>query len=232
MNEKEFYNIEIIDIKELTHDVKRFRTTKPQEYTFTPGQATGVAINREGFKEKFRLFTFTSLNENNYLEFTIKGYPTEKYPEHTGITEEIHKLEVGDELIIKNPEGTIQYKGDGVFIAGGAGITPFIAIFKDLEQKNELKGNTLIFSNKRKEDVILEDKLKEMFNKDNLVLTLSEEQSKGYEYGRIGKSMLEKYIKDFNQYFYICGPSSFEKDISSSLKDFGVKEEKIIIEEW
>lgn len=232
MSEKKFYRIKIVDIEQLTHDVKRFKTSKPNGYTFTPGQATEIAINKEGYKDKFRPFTFTSLTIDDYLEFTIKAYPTDKYPKHTGVTEEIHNLEDGDELIIKGPVGTIQYKGDGVFIAGGAGITPFIAIFKELKEKGKLDGNTLIFSNKEQRDVIIENELKEMFDNENLVLSLTRDEVEGYEHGRIDKQMLEDHIEDFDQYFYICGPSNFEENISSSLKALGAEEERIIVEEW
>jgi ferredoxin-NADP reductase len=226
------YNIEILEIEQLTHDVKRFKTTKPENYSYTPGQATEVAIDKDGFRDKFRPFTFTSLNDSNYLEFTIKGYPTDMYPKHTGVTEEIHKLEIGDELIIKEPVGTIEYQGKGVFIAGGAGITPFIAIFRDLEDKGELEENSLIYSNKESIDIIIEEELREKFNSKNLILTLSREKIEGYMHGRVDKEMLSNSVSDFNQYFYICGPSGFENDITKALKELGADGNKIVVEEW
>jgi ferredoxin-NADP reductase len=166
------------------------------------------------------------------LEFTIKEYPVKEYPKHTGVTEEIHNLQLGDQLIIKEPVGTIEYKGPGVFIAGGAGITPFIAIFKDLHKRKKLDDNLLIFSNKENKDIIMEDELLEMFNKDNLVFTLTREKNVNYEHGRVDEQLLKKYVKDFNQYFYICGPSGFEKDLINILKEIGAKEDKIIYETW
>lgn len=229
---KDNYTIEILEIEQLTHDVKRFKTTKPDGYSYTPGQATEVAIDKDGFKDKFRPFTFTSLDNSETLEFTIKEYPTEKYPKHTGVTEEIHKLKVGDQLIIKEPVGTIDYEGKGVFIAGGAGITPFIAIFRDLAKQGKLDGNSLIYSNKESRDIIFEDELKEKFKDENLLLTLTREKIEGYTNGRIDKEMLNGFINVFDQYFYICGPSGFENDISEALKDLGADENKIIIEEW
>ncbi|MEO8414268.1 MAG: flavodoxin reductase, partial [Ginsengibacter sp.] len=77
--------------------------------------------------EEKRPFTFTSLNENPYLEFTIK-----RYEDHHGITDKMHQLMPGDELIISDVWGAIEYKGPGYFIAGGAGITPFISILRQL----------------------------------------------------------------------------------------------------
>jgi predicted ferric reductase len=50
----------------------------------------------------------------------------------------IRKLKHGDELIIRDVWGAIEYKGEGVFIAGGAGVTPFIAILRQLQADDKL----------------------------------------------------------------------------------------------
>ena len=55
-----------------------------------------------------------------------------------------------------------QYKGKGVFIAGGAGVTPFISIFRDLKKQNKIGNNILIFSNKTEADIILKDEFVEL----------------------------------------------------------------------
>src|SRR5665647_1968408 len=141
--------VKIIRTEQLTHDVKRFQVVKPKGYSFIPGQATDVSVNTPDFKNKKRPFTYTGLNTDPYLEFTIKIYPS-----HKGVTSELDKLNPGDEIIVRDVWGAISYKGEGVFIAGGAGITPFISIFRDLRTKHEIAGNTLIFANKTKADII------------------------------------------------------------------------------
>ena len=93
----------ILSINPVTRDVKRFTVEKPKGFKFTPGQATEVAINKPGWQDKKRPFTFTSLNSDPNLEFIIKEYPLFKYPDHTGVTEAIHKLKKGDEFIIDEP---------------------------------------------------------------------------------------------------------------------------------
>ena len=116
----------------VTHDVVRIRMEKPANYAFTPGQATEVAINKENWKEERRPFTFTCLPDDDYLEFTIKTYPS-----HKGVTNELLSLQPGDELIIHDVWGAISYKGEGIFIAGGAGITPFLSIFRWLASQKK-----------------------------------------------------------------------------------------------
>ena len=107
--------VKILSIVQVTHDVRRFQLEKPEGYTFKPGQATDVSINRPTLKNEKRPFTFTSLNSSDYLEFTIKIYT-----DHNGITNELGKLKPGAELIVRDVWGDISYKGEGVFIAGGA----------------------------------------------------------------------------------------------------------------
>ena len=70
--------VKIIAIESVTHNVKSFRLEKPEGYSFVPGQATDVCINKEGWKDEKRPFTFTALADEPFLEFTIKRYPDHK----------------------------------------------------------------------------------------------------------------------------------------------------------
>ena len=153
----ESHKVKIRSIEKVTHDVMGITLEKPANYTFTPGQATDVAINKKEWKEEKRPFTFTNLPEDDHLQFTIKTYPS-----HKGVTNELRHLEPGDELIIHDVWGAISYKGHGVFIAGGAGITPFLSIFRYLKTINNIYGNQLIFANKTKADIIHEKELKNL----------------------------------------------------------------------
>jgi ferredoxin-NADP reductase len=210
----------------VTHDVKRLIVEKPKGFTYLPGQATLLSIPKPKWEKEYREFTFTSTNQDRVLEFTIKAYP-----DHNGVTKQIHLLESGDYIVLHPPFGTIQYKGKGVFLAGGAGITPFIAILRHLHKTNELAGNTLIFSNKEVKDIIIEKELRQMLG-DRLILTLTREDAKGYEHGRISKEMIQKYVKDLNQKFYICGPDPFVLGLKSTLEKMGVREDNIVAESF
>ena len=216
--------VKIISIENVTHDVKRFRVEKPAGYSFLPGQATEVSINSPDWKDEKRPFTFTSLNREPYIEFTIKIYSS-----HDGVTNELGKLAAGDELIIRDVWGAITYKGKGVFIAGGAGITPFIAIFRELDEKDEVKGSKLIFANKTRADIILEKEFKKMLGKD-FINILSEEKADGYFHGMIGVDFLKNVINDFDIHFYVCGPPPMMDSVTGQLKKFGVGENSVTLE--
>jgi ferredoxin-NADP reductase len=216
--------LKILDIQTLTHDVKQYKVEKPDDYSFVPGQATELAINKEEWKSELRPFTFTSLPEEDYLEFVIKSYA-----DHDGVTNQLDRLVVGDELIVNDSWGAIQYNGKGVFIAGGAGVTPFIAILKSLKEKGKLSGNRLFFANKTKNDVILEGYFKEILG-DDFISILEKETVVGYENGRIDKGFLEKHVQDFSQHFYVCGPDPMVKAISETLEKLGASPDAITFE--
>jgi ferredoxin-NADP reductase len=219
------FTVKILDILSLTHDVKQIKTEKPKDYSFVPGQATEVAINEKGWQEEKRPFTFTSLPESDYLEFVIKSYR-----DHDGVTNKIDSLKLADELIIDEPWGAIQYKGKGVFIAGGAGITPFIGIFRYLQSINEIEGNRLFFANKTGKDVILESFFQDLLGTDFISL-LDQEKLDGHKYGRIDMEFLKENITDFSQKFYVCGPDPMVKGISQLLEQLGAEPDAITFEE-
>jgi predicted GH43/DUF377 family glycosyl hydrolase/ferredoxin-NADP reductase len=217
--------VKILSIENVTHNVLKIVTEKPPFFSFSPGQATEVSISKAEWKNELRPFTFTSLPENDYLEFTIKSYP-----KHMGVTNQLLTALKGDELIIHEAFGTIAYKGEGVFIAGGAGVTPFISILRSLSAKNELGNNRLIFANKCKNDIILESEFKALL-KDNFISILSQEHAEGYAYGHITKEFLKANIPDFSKKFYICGPEAMMDEVEKQLYDLGVSDWSIIKEE-
>jgi ferredoxin-NADP reductase len=219
--------VEILEIRQITHNVRSLKVQKPEGYSFEPGQATEVSINKPEWKDEKRPFTFTSLNIDPVLEFTIKIYR-----EHEGVTEQIEKLNPGDELIIRDVWGTIQYKGPGYFIAGGAGVTPFISILRKLRRDKKLEDNCLIYSNRKKRDVIHNDEFVEMLGT-RFISTLTDEDSrKGYHYNqRIDEEFLREHIDKMDREFYICGPEQMVEDISAILKKLGADPNSLVFEE-
>jgi ferredoxin-NADP reductase len=215
------HTLNILSIDHETHDVLRIKTNKPARFKFIPGQAANIAINKSGWRKEERPFTFTNLPTGNSLEFTVKTYP-----EQEGVTNELLALNPNDKLVLHDVFGSITYKGEGVFIAGGAGITPFISIFRNLKAKKEIGSNMLIFANKTKADIILEDEFEAMLG-DAFINILSDEQMDGYHYGRVTEEFLKENITDFNQQFYICGPPPMIKDVEKQLINLGVKKDQI-----
>jgi len=216
--------VKVRSIQHILHDVLQIVVEKPHRYNFIPGQATEIAINKSGWKDEKRPFTFTSLPDSDYLEFTIKTYPS-----HLGVTNQLLQLQKNDELILHDVFGTIAYKGEGVFIAGGAGVTPFICIFRYLKSKNELGHNCLIFANKTKEDIILAQEFKKYLGK-NFIVILSDEKTDEYAQGQITEPFLKAHISGINQQFYVCGPPPMMDAVQKQLSNLGISKKSITVE--
>jgi ferredoxin-NADP reductase len=216
--------VKIIDVHQVTHDVKCFRLEKPAGYEYLPGHATDLSINKPGLEAETRPFTFTALTSEPYLEFTIK-----RYPDHHGITDRLHQLKAGDELIIRDSWGAIEYKGPGYFIAGGAGVTPFIAILRSLYRKNETTGNTLFFSNKTAEDIIYKEELLEILGK-NAVFVLTREINPRYKNDRIDEKFIKANISDFTKHFYVCGPDTMVTELVEIIQNAGASIDALVFE--
>jgi ferredoxin-NADP reductase len=216
--------VRILSIEQITHNVKRFRFEKPEGYTFKPGQATDVSINTPALRNEKRPFTFTCLNSEEYLEFTIKIYS-----DHKGITNELGNIKTGSEIIIRDVWGDIEYKGEGVFIAGGAGITPFISILRDIKFRKIPGENILIFANKTKNDIILEDELSNLLGK-SFINILSDEQLPGYFHGYISGQFLKSNIPAYFRHIYLCGPPPMMESVIKLLSDIGISENQITME--
>jgi len=136
---------------------------------------------------------------------------------------------MNDQLILHDVFGAIHYQGEGTFIAGGAGVTPFIAILRALHAQNKIGNNKLLFANKTRNDIILKDELGEILGK-NFVNILSDEQTKEFASGQINEAFLEAHIGDKNKKIYPCGPEPMMDAIEKQLENIGISKELIVKE--
>jgi len=214
-------SVRILQTELLTHNVRHYRLEKPRDFHFAPGQATEVSIDKDGWRDQKRPFTFTSLQNDDTLEFTIKSYR-----DHPGVTNALWGLEAGDSLLLRDVWGTIQYKGKGTFIAGGAGVTPFIAILRELNATGGLRGNRLIVSNKTEKDIILRDEFEAMDGLETL-WTVTDDPRSSLLQERIDTEFLRRHVSDFDQNFYLCGPDAMVRDLRAALEALGANVESV-----
>jgi NAD(P)H-flavin reductase len=214
-----------------THDVMTFIFELDKPINYVPGQF--CVIKMDGF-EKEHPFTFVKPANGKKIEFTIKSMGE--------FTEAMHNMNIGDKIEVKEPEGESlnfdkSVKEDVVFLAGGSGITPFMAALRYMIQEDMKNQATLIFSNRKKEDIIFEKELEEMSKKYRIkvihTLTKDNEDSFKYKHGHIDKEMLETYIQNIDKkIIYICGPPGMVEDLRKKLKEMGVDESAIRWEDW
>ncbi|MBL8012008.1 MAG: flavodoxin reductase [Flavobacteriales bacterium] len=218
------HRVEVLGAVFLNATVKRFTLSRPKGFRFTPGQGCMVSIDRDGWRDRARPFTFTALPRARTLELIVKIYDA-----HEGVTRQLRTLGKGEHLLLGEAFGTITYQGPGVFLAGGAGITPFLAILRQLHQDKALKGHTLIWSNRRADDLFLDDELGRMLGR-HYLKTFTRENVIGFRDRRIDRDDLVSVVHDFDQRFYLCGPEHFVTDLKALLLELGAAAESMVFE--
>ncbi|MGR3393890.1 MULTISPECIES: FAD-binding oxidoreductase [Rhodobacterales] len=225
------HTLTLRSIEPVTHDVSHLVFERPESFDFTPGQAVDMALDRDGWREARHPFTMTSLPGEETLDFVIKSYP-ESAEGHEGMTARIARMQPGDTVLVEEPWGAIEDKGDGVFIAGGAGVTPFIAILRDkLARNGTLEGNTLVFSNKAERDIILRDSFEKMPGLATRFV-VTEEEGSPFHAAQIDAALLREHVRPGRDTCYICGPDAMLDDMAEALREIGVAEPAIVTEEF
>lgn len=217
------FTLTLQDVKPLTHDTRRFRFDRPDGFDFEPGQATHMALDREGWREEDRPFTMVSAPEEDRLDFVIKIYP-----DHDGVTKRMDDLEPGDRVLATEPAGAITDHGPGTFLAAGAGITPFIPILDLHVREERMDECLLVFANKSERDIILEDHWTNLPGLTSHFVTDAE--GDGRPDGPVDADMLDRIVQR-DKPVYICGPHGFVDAMKEALGEIGVPDDRLVVED-
>src|SRR5688500_5041442 len=186
------HEVPITSKKRLNHDVVQLHLERPRAYEFTAGQAIELLLTEPETKGPAP-FTFTGRNTDSFLELTIKIYE-----EHEGLTAALSKLTIGDKVMITDPWDSFTNNGPGIFIAGGAGITPFIALLRQMHADRNIGESWLFFSNKTSQDVFLHEELKSLLG-DRYVDVITRVHDGVNSTQHIDEAFLSKRIKKLEQ---------------------------------
>lgn len=201
----------------LAYNVVQIRVEKPGGFEYEAGDAVEIKVA----DQEPGPFTMTNLPDDDFLEFVIRIYK-----DHRGKTEAISKLSAGDEIAFTDPFKTFRAQPKAVFVAGGTGITPFIAVMRQMYNEGVLDDCLLLFSNKTEKDVFLEKELRKMMGRRYIDVITQDNKDPRY-YGNIDENLLKNGVKDLTRPFLVCGPPAFNEAIEKALKNIGVSKEKI-----
>jgi ferredoxin-NADP reductase len=214
------HEVEILSMKKLNHSVVQFELQRPNGYSFQAGQAIELTIDNPEPKGPAP-FTFTGLVDAPNLELMIKIYDN-----HAGLTSALSKKKPGEKVLITDPWDSFTNKGHGVFLAGGAGITPFVALLRQLDKDKAPGQSFLFFSNKTRDDIFLKDELNRLLGDRYLNIITSDPSA---PHIHINEDYIRKHINNFSQPFYVCGPPGFTENVQNILAKIGASEEMINI---
>jgi ferredoxin-NADP reductase len=226
-----------VDVAEQT---MAFRFEEPAGFTFTPGQCVELTL----------LAPPKTDAEGNGRTFSIASAPYEEFLmvatrlRDTAFKQVLRSLPLGTEVKMEGPFGDLKLHQDksraAVVLTGGIGITPFRSILLNATKEKLAIPIFLFYGNRRPEDAAFLDELQELEKQNRhyqLIACMSEmEKSQRVwngEKGGIDAKMLAKYLKGVaSPVYYITGPPGMVKAMHTLLKDMGVENESIRIEEF
>jgi NAD(P)H-flavin reductase len=219
--------------KELTEEATEyvFSFESPQEVSYRSGQFVLVKIQAK--PKSFRAYTISSYNEDSkQLSIVIKkvsgGYGTGKI---------FSEFKIGDVVELEGPLGNelvLDPSAEKIlFIANGIGITPFIAMSKDvLLNYPNAKIIHLLAGQKYEKDLLYHDyfnQLAEQYAKFSYTPILSRDETTSLKKGRVTAGL--RNMPDLKGYkVYMCGTKNMLRESYKILLEKGVEKADISYE--
>lgn len=223
------FKTKLIRKEQLTHDIVKLTFNAPEDFSYEAGQFLTFKIETaDQIKPRsYSIFDFDP--DKKEIGFIIKiiegGFAGEMFK----------KIQLGDEIEMKGPLGHFVFNeetdDESWFIGCGCGLAPLLSMIKDYLPKYPQKKFVLLFSVKKKKDLILDQELRDLENKFTnftYLPTLTREEWEGRT-GRVQKHFPEDFK---NKTFYICGIKELVVDTKDVLLSKGVDNKNIKFERY
>ncbi len=217
------FTVKLLKQEKVTHDVMGLTLERPAGFVFTAGQSIEISLEPPGGPVEKGTYSLLGLHDDQVLQVAMKTTPV-----NPAINAHLKRLETGGTLQISGPQDEVVYRGPGVFIAGGSGITAFMGIFRQLHKEAKLGGNLLICANKRGEDFCFEGELYTLFGT-NLISILAMEDRPRNASGDIDPTFIRRHVSQLEQPFYVCGPEPWVNAVADVLTEVGVAKSRMFL---
>ena len=217
-----------------------FYFSKPFQFRYRAGQSILLKLSSPPETD----------NEGDARTFTIASAPRE--PElmvatrmrDTAFKRALKTAPMGTAVTIDGPNGEMVLHDDparsAVFLAGGIGITPFLAMARHAAKERLPHRLRLFYSNRRPEDAAFLTELQKMEQLNpnyRLIATMSEPEKSARpwsgETGFIRREMLERHLPDTaNPIYYFAGPPAMTTAMQRMLEAIGISEQAMRYEEF
>lgn len=209
-----------------------------QRFDFLPGQFQFLIFHRAARLpvEEHHWTIASSPTETGVLRATIK--------ESGDFTATIGATKPGDTALVYGPFGRFSYslhpeERDLVFLAGGIGITPLMAMLRHMRDTQANRTVTLLYGNTNEQDITFREELAEMERagiaslKVVHILSKPSAEWRG-ERGRIEAETVAKFCEPLgaNRAYYLCAPPAVMSQAIRVLRQAGVPPGRIHFERF
>lgn len=209
---------------------------------YVPGQYLTVKVDHPTTPTSPRNYSLSDIPGTGYYRISVKREPASSAQVPAGlISNYLHDhIQQGDVLQIGPPCGefTLQAADDRplVFLAGGIGVTPLLAMLKSLAARNARQPIVFIQAARNSSEQAFARELQDIAARmPNLTVhtrydaPLESDCSDGHcqSTGFIDLPLLQSLLSDQDAEFYLCGPQIFMAMVCQQLHGWGVPDHQI-----
>ena len=222
---------EIKELNRLSSEIYqlKLRAADGSSFQFLPGQYVNIEVPGTSHT---RSYSYSSKPDAPEGEFLIKLVPG-------GLMSNYLKEEakVGGELNIVTPLGSFylrEVQRDLIFIAGGTGIAPFMAMLEKLKAENNTTPIHLFYGATTGENVVELERLKAFSEIMPLQIftCTSDEQAEGHDKGFVTQWINKELLGDKAYDIYICGPNAMVEAVKTTLDKEAIQHVNFYMEKF
>lgn len=222
---------QIVEAEQLCDTVARIivRTNAAQDpFAWNPGQYLQITLPAVGATRAYSMAN--APNGGRELEFLIRLLPGGRFSGHLAAG-----LAKGEPVRLRGPYGSFTFRGDPkpVFVAGGTGLAPVLAVLRSLVATAPTTEATLVFGVTNEADLFCGDELAEL-GRDlaNLDVVTTVERPTGGWSGASGRVTDHLNPIDPTRSYYLCGPPGMVTAVEEQLSGHDVSRDRIHIERF
>ena len=228
----------LLGSEEVAAGTRAFRFARPAGFAFEAGQnvlLTLIEPPELDAQGPSRTFTVASAPHEPELMIATRM-------RDTAFKRVLAKAPPGTPVDIDGPNGFMVLHEDAsrpaVFLAGGIGITPFLAMARDAAHRRLPHRIHLFYGNRRPEDAAFLDELSNIQNPNwRLIAAMSEAEKSARpwsgERGFIDRAMLQRHLGDLHgPVYYFAGPPAMATAMQQMLSQAGVSDDDMRSEEF
>ena len=190
-----------------------------------------------------------------YVDLLVKMYDAkvvERFPDGGKVSQQLGKLQLGDQITLRGPFGLVEYLGKSAFklgretvtkrlvgmVAGGSGITPMLQILvASLEDAADQTKFSLIYANQTEPDILCRHQLEDLearFPKRFKLHYTLDRPPAGWKYseGFVSQAMLAEHMppKSPDTIILACGPPPMvEHAVKANLLKLGYEKDHLAV---
>jgi nitric oxide dioxygenase len=213
---------------------------------YLPGQYITLKVKLADGSQAMRNYSLSSAPREDYFRISVKKH-TGELPDHPGgvVSNRLHdNVQVGEQLLLAPPIGNFILRLPEavnkplVFIAGGIGITPLLAMLHSGLAHEPERSFTLIQLARNNDVLPFYEELSVLAHTyPNFQWHIRLSQFTGFQSqylidseGYIDKTLLERLVPEPEANYYLCGPAAMIQTTMTILKELGVDSSSIAAE--